>query len=194
MPEDLNIWPPLSIPYEDAFGEINLHVYKTAGEIWPRGRTFAHAIGMDDEIAHTAMIRAVAKVSQRLNQATTLQMQTPGELKAYLFTAFRNCLRDEFKREHAKEATLVDLQDIADQSTGESLAAQIERKILLEEIVQHMDTRTRFIYERLILGYSFEEIAEAEGSHANQLRSMFSKRIRKIASQFAGEKANIRLE
>jgi len=193
VPEDLNIWPTLLTAYEDVFGEINLDVYNAAGEIWQRGRTFAHATGLDDEIAHTAMIRAVAKVSHRLSQAT-LNLQTPGELKAYLFTAFRHCLLDEFKREHPKEVTPVALEEIADQSGGESLAAQIERKILLEEIVRHMDPKTRFIYERLILGYSFEEIAEAEGTHSNKLRSRFSKRIKKIASQFAGEGVNIQLD
>ena len=193
MPEDLNIWPTLSTAYEDVFGEINLDVYNAAGEIWQRGRTFAHATGLDDEIAHTAMIRAVAKVSHRINEAT-LNLQTPGELKAYLFTAFRHSLLDELKREHSKEVTPVALEEIADQSGGESLAAQIERKILLEEIVRHMDPKTRFIYERLILGYSFEEIAEAEGTPSNKLRSMFSKRIKKIASQFAGEGVNIRLD
>lgn len=193
MPEDLNIWPALSTAYEDVFGEINLDVYNAAGEIWQRSRTFAHATGLQDEIAHTAMIRAVAKVSHRLNQ-TTLHLQTPGELKAYLFTAFRNCLLDEFKKEHPKDVTPVALEEMADQTGGESLAAQIERKILLEEIVRHMDPKTRYIYEKLILGYSFEEIAEAEGTHSNQLRSLFSKRIKKIASQFAGAGANIRLD
>ena len=192
MPENLNIWPPLSTAYQDVFGEINLDVYNAAGDIWQRGRTFAHVAGMDDEIAHTAMIRAVAKVTHRLKQET-LHLETSGELKAYLFTAFRNCLLDEFKREHPKEVAPMALEDIADQTGGESLAAQIERKILLEEIVRHMDARTKSIYERLILGYSFEEIAEAEGTHSNHLRSMFSKKLQKLRSQFAGEAVKIRL-
>jgi DNA-directed RNA polymerase specialized sigma24 family protein len=46
----------------------------------------------------------------------------------------------------------------------------------------------------LILGYSFAEIAEAEGIQSNQLRSMFSKRLKKLASQFAGEAMDIHLD
>lgn len=193
MPKELHIWPPLSTAYQDVFGEIDLDVYNAAGEIWQRGRVFAHATGIDDATAHTAMIQAVAKVSHRLTQPAPY-LQTPGELKAYLFTAFRRCLLDKFTREHPKEVAPAALEEIADQTDSDGLAAQIERKILLEEIVRHMDSKTRSIYESLILGYSFAEIAEAEGVQSNQLRSMFSKRLKKLASQFAGEVMDIHLD
>lgn len=193
MPKELHTWPPLSTAYQDVFGEIDLDVYNAAGEIWQRGRVFAHATGIDDATAHTAMIQAVAKVSHRLTQPAPY-LKTPGELKAYLFTAFRRCLLDKFTREHPKEVAPAALEEIADQTDPDGLAAQIERKILLEEIVRHMDSKTRSIYESLILGYSFAEIAEAEGIQSNQLRSMFSKRLKKLASQFAGEAMDIHLD
>ena len=151
-------------------------MYNAAGEIWQRGRVFAHARGMDDAITHTAMIRAVAKVSRRL------------------FTSFRRCLLDEIKnRKSSTVARLEDLEAVADESSSESLAEQIEKKILLEEIVSHMDDRTRFIYERLILGYSFEEIAETLGTKSNVLRSRFSKSMSRIRSQFADVSSTIEI-
>ncbi|HKV33749.1 MAG TPA: hypothetical protein VJP89_05500 [Pyrinomonadaceae bacterium] len=183
MPDELLKWPPLTTAYQDVFGEIDLDVYNVAGEIWQQGRAFARAKGIDDAIAHTAMIRAVAKVSHRL-QAPAPNLKTRGARKAYLFTAFRRCLSETQTKESLTKSTQDDVEALAD---DDSLASQIERKILLEEIVRHMDPQTRYIYERLTLGYSFEEIAGAMGTRANRLRSAFSKRIKKIASEFAIE-------
>ena len=169
-------------------------MYNAAGEIWQRGRAFAHARGLDDAITHTAMIRAVAKVSSRLKRPAP-NLQTPGALKRYLFTSFRRCLLDEIKNKKSSTvARLEDLEAVADQSSSESLADQIEKKILLEEIVSHMDDKTRFIYERLILGYSFEEIAETMGTQSNILRSRFSKSVKRIASQFAVVSSTIEMD
>lgn len=194
MPQNFHIWPPLSETYQDVFGEVDLDVYNAAGEIWQRGRAFAHAYGIDDAITHTAMIRAVAKVSHRIKRPAP-DLKTPGALKAYLFTSFRRSLLDEIKNKQSSTVVrLDDLEAVTDQSSSESLATQIERKILLEEIVRHMDSKTRFIYERLILGYSFEEIAEAMGTQSNILRSTFSKRIRRIASEFADLAPNLQME
>lgn len=186
MSEDLHKWPPLTSGYKDVFGEIDLDVYNAAGEIWQQGRALARAKGIDDAVTHTAMIRAVAKVSRRLEQPAP-NLKTPGARKAYLFTAFRRCLLDETqKKENINTTTPEDVEGLAD---GEGLAAQIERKILLEEIVRHMDSDTRYVYERLILGYSFEEIAKTMNIQANRLRSSYSKRIKKIAAEFATESA-----
>ena len=193
MPQDFRTWPPLSNAYRDVFGEIKLDVYNAAGEIWQRGRVFAHARGMDDAINHTPMIRAGAKVSRRLTRPAP-KLKTPGALKAYLFTSFRRCLLDEIKnRKSSTVARLEDLEAVADESSSESLAEQIEKKILLEEIVSHMDDGTRFIYERLILGYSFEEIAETLGTKSNVLRSRFSKSMSRIRSQFADVSSTIEI-
>ena len=186
MSEDLHKWPPLTSGYQDVFGEIDLDVYNAAGEIWQQGRAFARANGIDDAVTHTAMIRAVAKVSRRLERPAP-NLKTPGARKAYLFTAFRRCLFDETqKKENINTSTPEDVEGLAD---DEGLADQIERKILLEEIVRHMDVDTRYVYERLILGYSFEEVAETMGIQANRLRSAYSKRIKKIAAEFANESA-----
>lgn len=183
MSENLHIWPPLTSSYRDVFGEIDLEVYEAAGEIWQQGRLFARAKGLDDALAHTAMIQAVAKVSRRL-QRPAPNLKTPGARKAYLFTAFKRCLFDETqKRANLNASTPVDVETLSDRG----LAEEIERKILLEEIVRHMDSRTREVYEGLVLGYSFEELAEVMDTQANSLRSAFSKGVKKIAAKFALE-------
>lgn len=65
----------------------------------------------------------------------------------------------------------------------------IERKILIEEIVRLMNDQERFIYNYLVLGYSYSEIAEKYNQafktnfSANVLRSKFSKMTQKIAKK-----------
>lgn len=133
MPQNFHTWPPLSDAYHDVFGEIELDVYNAAGEIWQRGRGYARVRGIDDTITHTAMIRAVAKVSRRLKKPA-LELETPGALKRYLFTSFRRCLSDEIKNEQSSSGSRVeDLEAVADQSSSESLAEQIEKKSSLKK-------------------------------------------------------------
>jgi hypothetical protein len=62
----------------------------------------------------------------------------------------------------------------------------MENDILLGEIVARMDAELRRIYEGLILGYSFEELAQKERKKANVLRSSFSRGIRRLAEQVSG--------
>jgi hypothetical protein len=68
-----------------------------------------------------------------------------------------------------------------------SSVKRLEERVLLEEIVARMDEQMLQVYERLILGYSFEEIAHEQGKKANVLRSMFSKKLRKIAAEINAE-------
>lgn len=63
----------------------------------------------------------------------------------------------------------------------QSAAAVMEHNLLLAEIVARMDDDMRGIYEGLILGYSFEELAKKHGKPANLLRSKFSKGVKRIA-------------
>lgn len=187
------LWPPLSEAYRDAFGKINLDVYNTAGQIWPQAMAFAQAKGSDESTTQTAMIKAVAKVSHRLKRPAP-KLKTSAELKAYLFTAFRRCLFEEINILSPKREVSEDLEQLSDHKASEDIAAQIEKKILLEEIVRYMDPETRAIYERLIFGDSFEVIARETGTKSNKLRSMFSKRVKKIAAQLTGSSVKIQLD
>lgn len=130
MPEDLHIWPPLSNAYQDVFGEIDLDVYNAAGEIWQRGRTFAHSHGIDDAITHTAMIHAVAKVSHRLKQPAP-DLNTAGALKAYLFTALEGAFSRKSNGSNPqrfglkKFSTPIGQEDALAASSGKALSAGV---------------------------------------------------------------------
>jgi hypothetical protein len=88
-----------------------------------------------------------------------------------------------------KQAGLDQLDtDIAEGYTANTgLEAEINQTILVDEILRRSDDWTREVYEDLILGYTFEELAPKFGLKANGLRSKWSKKITKLKEQIEKE-------
>lgn len=180
------IWPPwesLSQDYKDAYGTLNASVYEAAGLIWPAALTFAKKRDSDASAARGALMASIAGTSKVISSGEIIH-----DLKSYLLKSYKRRLSREtkdsrpgpYRVESLDEATHIKLTDL-------DIPAQIERTILLKEIVGRMDLDTRRIYEMLILGYTYEEIAKtghfkSKSMKANALRSRFNKRIKKIAA------------
>ena len=170
-------WPPwdsLSSALKDHYGVFDPRVYQAAGEIWLRAVDFAKKRNGDESMAYDALMTAVGSVSN-------VSLDTIKSLPNYLFTAYKHRLFDELE----KADKLAGVTEPLDEGTGAfiDVGAAIEERILLEEIVALMDTETLRIYEGLILGYTYEDLAKRIGSPANSLRSKFSKRVRQIAAE-----------
>ena len=129
------------------------------------------------------MMKAAAKVSKR-------KAEFPGEeihdLKGYLYKVFKNIVFSELEKEAGHREFAAVLEQKALDST-EALTQELERKILIDELVQRMDPQTRSVFELLVLGYTFEEIARLTNGKANVLRSRFSKRIRSLSQRITQE-------
>lgn len=142
-----------------------------AGEIWPSALKLALGRNMDASEARDALLHAVASVSEQ----RTSEIKA---LRSYLFKAYANrILRQLQKEKHYSSLEAINKELFVDQSA----AAVMEHKLLVAEIVARMDDEMRSIYEGLILGYSFEELAKKHGKPANLLRSKFSKGVKRIA-------------
>jgi DNA-directed RNA polymerase specialized sigma24 family protein len=170
-------WPPwdsLSSAFKDHYRVFDPSVYETAGEIWLRAVDFAKKRNGDESMAYDALMTAVGTVSN-------VSPDTIKSLPNYLFTAYKHCLFDELEKADKLAGNTESLGD----GTGALIdaGAAIEKRILLEEIVALMDPETLRIYEGLILGYTYEDLAKKIGSPANSLRSRFSKRVRQIAAE-----------
>jgi hypothetical protein len=62
-------------------------------------------------------------------------------------------------------------------------AEDLERKILLQQIVGRMDSWMRETFELLTIGYSFEEIGRLRGENGHALRTRFNKRLKRLVKQ-----------
>ena len=176
-------WPNIDSSYEDEFGSISADVNKAARELWPRAQKFALLTLRDGHAGMRLMMKAAAKVSKR-------KAEFPGEeihdLKGYLYKVFKNIVFSELEKEAGHREFAAVLEQKALDST-EALTQELERKILIDELVQRMDPQTRSVFELLVLGYTFEEIARLTNGKANVLRSRFSKRIRSLSQRIGQE-------
>jgi DNA-directed RNA polymerase specialized sigma24 family protein len=171
-------WKTLSSSFKRSFPALTEDVYNAAGEIWPSALKIARREGLDESDARAALFKAIASVSKK-------ERDEIRSLRNYLFKTYVRLIRrviDEQKRYTSLESINEEL------SSDESVAAIMENDILLGELVARMDPELRTIYEGLILGYSFEELAQKEGKKANGLRSYFSRGIRRLAQQISGRK------
>lgn len=170
-------WKTLSASFKNSFPALTEDVYNAAGEIWPNALKVARHEGLDESDARAALFQAINRVSKR-------EVPQIRSLRAYLFVTYTRLIRrviDEQKRYTSLE--LIN-QDI---SSDEKVAAIMENDVLLGEIVARMDPEMRRIYEGLILGYSFEELARKERIKANMLRSRFSRGVRHLAREIGGQ-------
>jgi hypothetical protein len=172
----IDSWPPwdsLSSEFKAHYRVFDPNVYQTAGEIWLRALDFAQKRNGDESMAYNALMIAVGSVSN-------VPAGTVRSLQGYLFTAYKHCLFEELAKADKPAGVTESLGDgtiaVID------APAAIENRILLEEIVALMDPETMRIYEGLILGYTYEDLARTIGCPANSLRSKFSKRVRQIAA------------
>lgn len=99
-------------------------------------------------------------------------------LPGYLFSVARHLMLDEFKRKRMEV-------DIGDLELASSEPKSIESRILVSEIVQRMNSKSRIIFKYRTLGYDYGEIAEEfkkAGQKATEasLRSEFSKTVKQI--------------
>jgi predicted regulator of amino acid metabolism with ACT domain len=62
-------------------------------------------------------------------------------------------------------------------------ATNVERRVLLNQIVRAMDDWTRNVFEWLTLDYSFKEIAQHLGMNHKVLRNKYDRHIRALIRQ-----------
>jgi hypothetical protein len=177
-------WPSVELSYLDEFGTIHPEVYSAAGELWPKAEQFALLTLHDAPAGLRLMLKAAAKVSRLVEEDRPF-----GEirdLKAYLFKVFKRLVLSELEKEVGHREIAMRLEMGASPEI-EKVANQLERKILIDELIQRMDSRTRHTFEELVLGHSFEEIAARRKVKANVLRSGFQKRIKRLAESLRKE-------
>jgi len=184
MPNDPKIeWPVLEAGYQDQYGCINPKVYETAASLWPQAANFARFALHDTEAAHSLLMKAAASVTHTINSARTDPIQN---LSSYLFTSYKRLVIEEKRRQERLE--LVDPASLSEEVTwGENVVEEVERKILVKEIIQKMDPVMRETYEKLALGYSFREIAALRRESSSSVRMRFHRHLHQLIDKVKEE-------
>lgn len=162
-------WPVLNAPYLDELGSIDGDIYGAAGEIWPWAAAYSIAILGDEASGQLSLMKVCARITEK-RAAGSIEIES---LLPYLKTAFKREVLAQLKQNRS-----VDLDSAA--VSMSHFEMDIDRKILLEQMMRRMDPANRRITELLILGYSFEEIARKAGMKSNVIRSRHWKQLMKL--------------
>jgi DNA-directed RNA polymerase specialized sigma24 family protein len=169
--------PDIDSGYMDQYGEIDIEVYSAASSIWPFAHSFAVKIAFDEVQALDFMLRTIARVSKRRRQ------QDINHLNQYLMFSYKRLVLEECRHSKRLQTVLVEDNETAD----EDAARVLERAILISELMSKMDEETTKIYEQLVLGYSFNEIAAHGTLSAHVLRNKFRRRLAQLAEEIQRE-------
>ena len=174
-------WPDIQDAYTDEFGHVDPEIYNLAGAMWPSVRTRILKAIDDLGEGQRLMIKAVTIVSRRRRE----QPEQMTNLPAYLSVIFGRLLLEASRKQAGLDQ--LDAGVAARHSATTGLEADINRTILVQELLQRSDDWTREVYEHLILGYTFEELAPKFGLKANHLRSKWAKKITLLKKQIEKE-------
>ena len=170
------LWPSLEISYVEEFGPIDPRVHDVAADLWPAAKQLAlNALG-DSAAGYRLLKRAVAAVSA----VSSDRRAGIRDLRAYLFQTYKRLVLAELEKLNGHRALDVAAADVTRPASFE--ADNIERHILVAELVHRMDPWTKEVFENLTLGYSFDEIGRALGSNPHVIRNRFRLACRRLAS------------
>jgi DNA-directed RNA polymerase specialized sigma24 family protein len=169
-------WPPLDEDYIDEFGHIDPDIYSTAADLWPQAAVFARATLYDEAAGQIALLKVCAKITAG-RSAGRIQIDSLGP---YLLRSYKREILTQLSARRLHETLTAD--DFKLVSTG-YFDAEVDKKILFEQIYARMDSSNQKVFGLLALGHSFEEIASALGRRSNVIRSAFSKQLKRIRKQ-----------
>ena len=181
-PEPEVTWPDLDSSYVDEFGRIDRTVYEIARKAWPAVVPSVLRTLRDLQAGQTVMLKAAALVSRKLSEDPEKMTSVHG----YLYRTFIHLLREEVEKE-GKHAELNRVSLAKDEAAAEPSDELIYQRILIHQILERADPKTRKVFQLRMLGHTFEEIALELGFQSNHLRSLFSKEIHRLAGVIESE-------
>jgi DNA-directed RNA polymerase specialized sigma24 family protein len=176
-------WPPIEAAYTDEFGQVEMVVFKAAGDLWPRAERYSRQVLRDNQAGQRLLLQATAIVSriyvERVDQIS--------DLKAYLYQTFKRLVLAQLEKERGhrrlESAMLHHIAGEPDTSTSD-----LDQKILVQQIVKRMDKWMREVFELLVLGHTFEEIARDSNQNAHRLRNKYNNPQKKLTKQIQAER------
>lgn len=185
----LTVFPEIDSSYIDQFGFIDKEVYSVALAFWPQANRYALSMALDEARARDLMLITVARVSKIKSERNDID-----SVRNYLWLVFKRLLVEELKRNRKFEDSHISFDDLNQPGggpwqhseipvTGEDIIERLNKAILIEELLRRMDHETCAIFEKLILGYTFSEIAKSHSQSAPVIRNKFRRRMIRLAEQ-----------
>lgn len=156
-------------------------MYAAAGRVWRQSRVYAARVlaDEDDAQARSLLLRAAALTTRAREERSRLIK----DLDGYLFQTFKRLALAEAEKEGNRRRLESEAHFEAELRAQ---ATNVERRILLGEIVGAMDEWTRGVFEWLTLDYSFDDIARHLGMNVKVLRNRYNRHLASLMRQMGG--------
>jgi DNA-directed RNA polymerase specialized sigma24 family protein len=171
-------WGTLDIGYTDEFGPIAPDLYASAGRIWRQSQDYAERVlpASDQARTRTLLLKAAAQVTRARDE----KAHQINELDGYLFQTFKRVILAELEKDNNRLRFETEAHVDAE---WHAQATNVERRILLNELVTAMDEWTRGVFQWLTLDYSFEEIGQHLGINAKVVRNKYNRHLAMLLKQ-----------
>lgn len=157
--------------------EIDPAVLSVAQQIAPRAVPHGERLLRDPALALSLFEQAAATVSKILKEKAASGKPGIRDMRRYLFRTYLRRISVERKASLAlDDATEEEWQKHARQTDD----SDVERQILVKELLETCDTLTREILYRRLEGFSWREIEKSCGVPVNAANLRFSKALRRL--------------
>ena len=171
-------WASAEQAYLDEFGPIERPVYVAAQALWPQVERTALQVLRDAAAGQQLLMKACALVTRKRTSAP----DTIANLPAYLYRTWQRLLLAELEKENGhRQRDAARLAAAVENLTRST--AELERRILLQQIIRQMDDWTRRVFEYLTLGFSYEEIAAELGGNGHAIRVKYDRQLKALAQR-----------
>lgn len=160
-------------------------VLDAAEKIGRRAMEHAERLLIDPAVAAGLLEEAAATVSRAVASKGHGPQNEVRDLPAYLFRAFIRRVNRAKKRQLNQEGAVQALG--LDSAPSINPRADLELKILVDELMTRCDPVTRDMFYRRVQGFSWKEIAVSYGISHNAAKSRFSQALRRLGARLGLE-------
>ena len=153
-------------------------VVHAAEQIGRRAIQHAENMTIDPAVAASLLEEAAAAVSRAVDRKRDYNQQPVRDVRAYLFRAFLRRVNKAKKRQLMVAAAVRVLSTASHNSIDP--VAELELKILVDELLTRCDSVARDMFYRRIQRFSWKEIGLSYGISSHAAESRFSQALQKI--------------
>jgi len=178
--------PEIATAYMDEWGVVAPEVHQAAMALREQAETYARATLHNEDAGYTLLVKAAAIVTRTLKDH-------PGHitnLSGYLFQTYKRQVLAELEKEKSHERILAEhASEIApgghDGSTEPS--TKWDQSILIQELRERMNQRTRLVFDLQTMGHTFEEIGLMLGKSTRAVRNNYYDQVARLKEEIRDE-------
>ena len=165
--------------FTDEFGKIDGEVYDIAVTLLPRAESYAQRTLGDAAAGQRLLMNACALVTRRRQTGEELS-----NLTGYLYRTWQRLLLAELEKANGHRRLETDLAAASPRHTTEDL----DRRILLQQIIGQMDDWTRRVFEYLALDFTYDQIAAELSGNGHAIRMKYDRKLQALAQRLNAKK------